>query len=191
MYLNSPAVIGVRDFECIGRAIVEVNQWQPVGPRLQIAKAAAPLLSQRVAMPKRGTPNSAALATGAIAFVLILLLGVRTNSPGVVGPLILASVPAGLLAIWIATRATSVRAAWGRGCFVNGLLSLAVGIGFWIQEEPGSGRPGYSDDLERAIGPLVDFIWPLVAWAGFAALILAGILLALSWWLLGPPHRHA
>jgi hypothetical protein len=142
-------------------------------------------------MTKRKAPISAALATGGIAFVLILLLDARTNSLGVAGPLILALVAAGLVAIWIATRAASVRAAWGRGCFVNGLLSMGVGIGFWIQEEPGSGRPGYSDDLERAIRPLVDFIWSLVAWAGLAALILAAILLALSWWLLDPPHRRA
>lgn len=142
-------------------------------------------------MTKRKTPISAALAMGGIAFVLILLLGAHTNSPGIAGPLILASVAAGLVAIWIATRAASVRAAWGRGCFVNGLLSMGVGIGFWIQEEPWSGRPAYPDELYRAIGPLTDFIWPIVAWTGLIAFVLAAALLALSWWLLGPPHRRA
>jgi len=145
------------------RATVDVNQWQSV----------------------------AALAMGGIGFVLILLLGARSNSPGFAGPLILALVPAGLLAIWIATRAASAKAAWGRGCFVNGLLSIGVAMTFWIQEEPWSGRPAYPDELYRGIGPLTDFIWPLVAWAGLAGLILAAILLAFSWWLLDPPHRRA
>ena len=84
-----------------------------------------------------------------------------------------------------------MRAAWGGGCLVNGFLSTAVAVSFRVQDEPWSGRMPYQDDLDRAIGPLTHFVWALAARIGLAAFVLAAILFALSYWLLGPPHRKA
>jgi hypothetical protein len=47
------------------------------------------------------------------------------------------------------------------------------------------------EDLDRAMGPLTPFVWALAARLGLIALILAAVLLALGYWLLGPPHRKA
>jgi hypothetical protein len=84
-----------------------------------------------------------------------------------------------------------VRSGWGRGCLVNGLLSAAVAAGFGTQDEFWSGRSGYMEDLDQAIGPLNHFVWALAARVGLIALMLAAVLFALSYWLLGPPHRKA
>jgi len=131
----------------------------------------------------------AAAVMGGTAFALILPLGALTNLPKIA---VLAVTGGGavLLAMWLAARSVSARSAWGRGCLVDGLLSVAVGVGFRLQEEPWSNGSQYMRDLDRAIGPLTPFVWALAAWAGLAALMLATVLLALSWWLLGPPHRH-
>jgi hypothetical protein len=128
---------------------------------------------------------------GSIAFALLLLLAAPINSPVAAGIFMLPLVGAGLLAVWVARRTASVRAAWGDGCFVNGLLSTAVALSFRVQDEPWSGRLQYPDDLDRAIGSLTHFVWALAARVGLATLVLAAVLFALSYWLLGPPHGKA
>jgi hypothetical protein len=131
----------------------------------------------------------AAAVMASTAFALILLLGALVNSPKIAAVAVTGGGTV-LVATWLAARSVSTRSAWGRGCLVNGLLSVAVGIGFRLQDEPWSDGSQYMKDLDRAIGPLTHFAWALAAWAGLAALMLAAVLLALSWWLLGPPHRH-
>jgi hypothetical protein len=46
-------------------------------------------------------------------------------------------------------------------------------------------------DLDRAIGSLNHFVWELAARLGLIAFVLAAVLFAISYWLLGPPHRKA
>jgi hypothetical protein len=129
---------------------------------------------------------------GGVAFVLILALGARATSSIVAGPLTLALAGAGLLALWVGRRAaSSVKTAWGGGCFANGLLSSAVAVGFGVQDELWSGRSPYPVDLDRAIGSLNHFVWELAARLGLIAFVLAAVLFAISYWLLGPPHRKA
>ena len=132
-----------------------------------------------------------AIIMGSIAFVLIVLLIVAARLPVAAGLLITALAGACLIAVWLAKRAASMRSAWGRGFLVNGLLSAAVAVSFRVQDEPWLGQVQYPNDLDRAIGPLTHFVWALVARAGLAALIVAAVLLGLSYWLLGPPHRKA
>jgi len=74
---------------------------------------------------------------------------------------------------------------------MNGLLSTAVAVSFHVQDDLWAGRSQYAEDLDRAIGPLTGFVWVLVARIGLIASVMAAILFALSYWLLGPPHRKA
>jgi len=128
---------------------------------------------------------------GSIAFALIVLLVAAAGLPITAGLSVAALAGAGLIAAWLARSAASVRSGWGRGCLVNGLLSAAVAAGFGTQDEFWSGRSGYMEDLDRAMGPLTDFVWALAARVGLIALMLAAVLFALSCLLLGPPHRKA
>jgi hypothetical protein len=128
---------------------------------------------------------------GSIAFAFIVLLVAAAGLPITTGLLVAAAAEAGLIAVWMARSAASVRSGWGRGCLVNGLLSTAVAAGFGTQDEFWSGRSGYMEDLDRAMGPLTDFVWALAARVGLIALMLAAVLFALSCLLLGPPHRKA
>ncbi|MGC2413190.1 MAG: hypothetical protein WA459_10910 [Stellaceae bacterium] len=131
-----------------------------------------------------------AAVMGSIAFALALLLIAAAGLPLTAGS-VAALVGAGLFAAWLTRRQASARSGWGRGCLVNGLLSAAVAIGFRAQDDLWAGRPQYTEDLDRAIGPLTHFVWALAARIGLIALILATVLFALSFWLLGPPHRKA
>ena len=128
---------------------------------------------------------------GATAFALAVLLVAAAGLPIAVAPVVAALAGAALLAVWLARRKASLRSAWSRGCLVNSLLSAGVAFGFRVQDDLWVGRSQYAEDLDRAIGPLTHFIWALAARAGLIALILAAVLFALSYWLLGPPHRKA
>ncbi len=133
----------------------------------------------------------AVVIMGFAAFALILLVGRNAGAPIAGTPVVLAGAVSALLAIWLAARSSSSRSAWGRGCLVNGLLSTVVGVSFRAQDESWSGHMPYTEDLDRAIGPLTHFVWALAARIGLAAFVLAAVLFALSYWLLGPPHRKA
>ena len=140
-----------------------------------------------------GSPSRVVIAalTGTITFVLVLLLSVAAGLPLTAGLSVVALTGAALTPVWAARGAASLRSAWGRGCLVNGLLSAAVAVGFRVQDDFGAGRSQYAEDLDRAIGPLTHFVWELAARIGLVALILATVLVALGYWLLGPPHRKA
>jgi hypothetical protein len=128
---------------------------------------------------------------GSITFAFIVFLGAEAGLPVTAGLLMAALAGAGLSATWLVRSAASARSGWGRGCLMNGLLSAAVAIGFRAQDDLWAGRSQYAEDLDRAIGPLNHFVWALAARVGLIALILAAVLLALSYLLLGPPHRKA
>jgi hypothetical protein len=133
----------------------------------------------------------AAIVTGCAAFVFLLLLLMPGNLASAVGIATVAVLGGGLIAAWVMRRGTSPRSAWGTGCFINGLLSTAVAVSLCIQDYPWADHSQYTEDLDRAIGPLTHFVWALAARVGLIALILAAILFALSYWLLGPPRRKA
>jgi hypothetical protein len=143
---------------------------------------------------KSGTTESrafAAILMGGLAFALLSVLLVRVDFSVGASLFILASLGAGLLAFWVARRANSARSAWGGGCLANGLLSMGVALGLRVQDDLWADRSSYMEDLDRAMGPLTPFVWALAARLGLIALILATVLFALSYWLLGPPHRKA
>ncbi len=133
----------------------------------------------------------AAAVMGCLAFGSVLLLIAAASIPVIAGLVAAAVAGTGLIALWLERRAASVRSAWGRGCLANGLLSAAVAVSFDVQDEPWLGGSSFADDLDRAIGPLTHFVWALAARAGLAALILATVLVALSYRLLGLPGRKA
>lgn len=127
---------------------------------------------------------------GGVAFALIVFLGAAAGLPVTAALFMAALAGAGLIAVWLARSAASVRSGWGRGCAVNGFLSAAVAVSVRVQDEPWPGFT-YPDDVDRAIGSLNHFAWALAARIGLVALILAAVLFALSYWLLGPPRRKA
>jgi hypothetical protein len=137
-----------------------------------------------------GARRLAAMMTASVAFVLVLMLATLANVPHSIA-ISVAGGGAALFALWLATRSMSARRAWGRGFLVDGLLSVAVGIGFQLQSPSWPEESQYQYDLDRAIGPLNHFIWIFVAKIGLLALILAVLLFALGYWLLRPPHRQA
>jgi hypothetical protein len=132
-----------------------------------------------------------AILTGGLAFALLSVLLVRVDFSVGANRFILASLGAGLLAFWAARQANSARSAWGGGFLVNGLLSMGVALSHRVQGDLWAGRSSYMEDIDRAMGPLTHFVWALAARLGLIALILAAALFALSFWLLGPPHRKA
>jgi hypothetical protein len=133
----------------------------------------------------------AAVVTGGVAFVLLWLLLVPGDFASAIGMVAIAMLGGGLVAAWVMRRGSSPRSAWGAGCFINGLLSTTVAVGSRVQDDLWAGRSQYSEDLDRAIGPLTHFVWVLTARIGIIALMLAVVLFTLSYWLLGPPHRKA
>jgi len=152
-------------------------------------------------MPQRGVPLLrsgavqsrlwAVIVTGGGAFALLWLLLVPGDFASAIGIFAVAALGAVLLAAWIMRRGSSPRDAWGTGCFVTGLLSTAVALGARVRDDLWTGRSLYGEDLDRAIGPLTHFLWALAARVGLIALVMAIILFAVSYWLIGPPHRKA
>lgn len=130
-----------------------------------------------------------AIVMGGLAFILLSLLLVPGELPVGAGLFALALMGVGLLVVWLTRHAASVRSAWGRGCFINGVLTIALGLR--VQDDLWSGRSSYMEELDRAIGPLTHFVWALAARLGLIAFMLAAALFAISYWLLGPPHRKA
>ena len=96
---------------------------------------------------------------------------------------------AGILVVAIAVWSWGARSAWRRASLAGVLSSGAVAAGSRVQDEPWSGGPGYMQEIDRAIGPLNDFLWALAARGAISILVLAAVLFALTYWLLGPPRR--
>ena len=130
-----------------------------------------------------------AVVMGGTAFVLAVLLITAAGLPVAVATVVAALLSAGLLAAWLAKQKSSARSAWARGCLANGLLSAVVAFSFRTQDDLWVGRSQYTENLDRAIGPLTHFIMGLAARVGLVALILAAILFVLSYWLVRPPHH--
>jgi hypothetical protein len=144
-----------------------------------------------VTKPHYARSRTFALAvTGTLIVLLLAVFAASSNVPFATASLTLALLGS-LVGIWLAARAMSARAVWARGCLVSGMLSGVVGIGLQVQDAPWSGRPVYPDDLDKAIGPLTNFLWAFAARIGIAAFVLAMILLAISVWLFKPPRRQA
>ena len=99
---------------------------------------------------------------------------------------------AGLLAVAAGVWSWGARLAWRHASFAGGLCCAAIATGSRIQDEPWSdGGPGYMQEIDRAMGPLNNLVWELAARGGLAILVLAALLFALTYWLLGPSRRKA
>ena len=98
--------------------------------------------------------------------------------------------------VLVVSLASTARAAWGRLCLINGIMSIALaaasvqcrGQPLWPTD------PGYERALDQAIQWWVGHvIWSAAAYFG-GAIFVATVLFALSYWLLRSPHglhRHA
>lgn len=131
----------------------------------------------------------AAIVTGATACVLLLLLLMPGRLVSALEIFVVAVLAPALLAAWLTRRGGPPRSAWGACCLIDALLS--TGVALRAQDEFWSGRSQYAEDLDRAIGPLTSYAGAFVARVGLITLILAAVLFALGYWLLGPPHRKA
>jgi hypothetical protein len=102
--------------------------------------------------------------------------------------------PAALIAtILVAVFSSNVRAAWGRLCLINRIVSVALGAAsVQVRGQPlWPTDPGYEHALDQGIH------WWLKHGVGTAAtylcsaIVVAAVLFALSYWLLRSPHaRH-
>jgi len=134
------------------------------------------------------------LVMGGIALALIgsLALTAPVAAAAAIPLIALLSIAALAAIIVTGVRSRTVKAAWGRLCLVNGVLSVmlaAVSIG--IQKEPywPSGS-SYQHDIASAVGamPPTQTLWALAAYFAFVALAVAAILFVFSYWLLHPRH---
>ncbi len=132
---------------------------------------------------------AAAAAMATVVFVLALLLVGMTGLPIAISPLLGALAAAVSIAIWLAASGVTVKSVWGRGCLVNGVLSAIAAVGVRVEDGRGPGEFVYPNDLDRVIGPLNHLVWAFLARAGLVFFVLAAVLIAISYWLLGPPHR--
>jgi hypothetical protein len=129
---------------------------------------------------------------------LTLALVVVTAALGPMGmaalvhPLVQLMFPAAAIAtVLIAALSLSARAAWGRLCLMNGVLSLAL-AGASVE----NGQPLWPTDpvYERALDQAMQWwvrhvIWTTAAYFA-AAMITAAVLFTLSYWLLHSPDRR-
>lgn len=97
---------------------------------------------------------------------------------------------AAIATVLIAALSSSGRAAWGRLCLMNGVVSLAL-AGASVE----NGQPLWPTDpvYERALDQAMQWwlrhvIWTTAAYF-VAAIIIAAVLFALSYWLLRSPYR--
>jgi hypothetical protein len=109
-----------------------------------------------------------------------------------VDPLVQLMFPAAaIVTVLIAALSSSARTAWGRLCLMNGVVGLAF-AGVNVENGPPlwPTDPVYERALDQAMQWWVmHLIWTTGAYFT-AALIIAAVLFALSYWLLRSPHRQ-
>jgi len=114
--------------------------------------------------------------------------------PAAAQPLVQLILPAAVISVvLLASFSSTARAAWGRLCLINGILSVGLAVG----SVPGRGQPlwpmdpGYENALDQAIQWwLSHVIWTAAAYFG-GGIVVAAVLFALSYLLLRSPHgRH-
>ena len=140
----------------------------------------------------------AGLAMGGLTLALVVLTTAfgPIGAAALVHPMGKLTVPAAAIAtVAIGALSSSVRKAWGRLCLMNGVVSLAL-AGVSVE----NGQPLWPTDplYERALDQAMQWwvrhvIWTTAAYFA-AALIIAAVLFALSYWLLHSPrvrHRQA
>jgi len=150
----------------------------------------------------RNTPDGSTLGRVVAGFVMggltLALVGLTavlgpTGVAAVAHPLVRLIFPAAAIAtVLIAALSSSARTAWGRLCLMNGVVSIAL-AGANVQNGP----PLWPTDpvYERALDQAMQWwlrhvIWTTAAYFA-AAMIIAAVLFALSYWPLHSPHgRH-
>lgn len=136
----------------------------------------------------------AGLVMGSLTLALVFLTAVLgpKEAAGLVHLAVTLTLPAAAIAIVvIAALSSSIRKAWGRLCLMNGVVSLAL-AGVSVE----NGQPLWPTDplYERALDEAMQWwvrhvIWTTAAYFA-AAVIIAAVLFALSYWLLHSPHRR-
>jgi len=92
--------------------------------------------------------------------------------------------------VLIVSLASTARAAWGRLCLINGIMSIALAAA----SVQGQGQPlwptdpGYERALDQGIQWWVGHVISTAAAYFGGAVVVAAMLFALSYWLLRPPH---
>jgi Mn2+/Fe2+ NRAMP family transporter len=150
----------------------------------------------------RNTPDGSTIGRVVAGFVMGSLTLALIGLTAVLGPTGVAAVvhpPVQLIfplaataAVLIAALSSSARIVWGRLCLMNGVVSLALACAS-VQ----NGQPLWPTDpvYERALDQAMQWwlrhvIWTTAAYFA-AAIIIAAVLFALSYWLMHSPHeRH-
>lgn len=99
---------------------------------------------------------------------------------------------AAIAAALIAALSSSARRAWGRLCLMNGVVSIALaGVSVRYEQPLWPADPLYERALDQAMQWWFrHVVWTTAAYFA-AAMIIAAVLLALSYWLLHSSHgRH-
>ena len=136
----------------------------------------------------------AGLMMGSVTLALVFLtaeLG-PIGAAALVHPIVELTVPtAVIVTVVIASFSSSLRLAWGRLCLMNGVISIALaGISVGHSQPLWPTDPLYERALDEAVQWwLARAIWTTAAYLA-TALVIAGVLFALSYWLLHAPHRR-
>jgi uncharacterized membrane protein YkvI len=137
---------------------------------------------------------AAGLVMGSLTLALIgLATIVRAGSAETGRPLVqLILTAAAVATILIVVLSTTPRTTWGRLCLANGVVSIALAAA----SLQGRGQPLWSPNLlyQRALDQgtqwwLRHLMWTAAAYST-AAIVVAAVLFAVSYWLLRWPHRR-
>lgn len=137
----------------------------------------------------------AGLVMGSLTLALIgstaTIVPVQSAEPG--HPVVQLILPVAAIAtVLIVVLSTTARATWGRLCLTNGVVSVALaaasikslGQPFWPVD------PLYERALDQAIRSwLGHLMWTAAAYAS-AAIVVAAVFFALSYWLLHSRYRR-
>ena len=95
--------------------------------------------------------------------------------------------------VLVVSLSSTARAAWGRLCLINGIVSIALAAA----SVEGRGQPlwpadpGYERALDRAMQWWLGHVISTAAAYFSGAVVIAAVLFVLSYWLLRSPHgRH-
>ena len=143
----------------------------------------------RRTLGSRDARQNVALAAGTAGLVLLSFVVFAYFLAAAVS--LALALATGILVVAVAEWSWGARSTWRRASLAGGFSSWAIVVGSRVQDEPWSGGPGYMQEIDRAIGPLDEFLWALAARGALATLVVAGLLFALTCWLRGPPTRKA
>lgn len=93
--------------------------------------------------------------------------------------------------VLVVSLSSTARAAWGRLCLINGIVSIALAAASVEGRGQPLWDPGYERALDQAMQWWLGHVISIAAAYFSGAIVAAATLFALSYWLLRSPHgRH-